>query len=258
MPLYVQRLTWQTPAGTAAGVVAEPDADEAIAGASACFLQTGGHSNAVLASTQRHTAAFDAACAALVGDMQACGWCGRVAFGGSGGQSRMHGRMFKRYNKDPPCALTACPLLHRIAQHPEGSMWWWACNACHISRDRRTQQQEHWQAPIVPELNPGTVAEVQRWLEMLVLQMSLPAGAALQAAVLKTHVRFSQAARAYVHALEPNELPALLSGPLITWENKLAAAIGTWDATQVGPCLRCVHSGKRSVLKHRPYPELEH
>jgi hypothetical protein len=163
-------------------------------------------------------ASFDAACKAFISDMCACGWCGRVALGGP--HCALRGHMCKRQSSTQPPGLLASPLLGELVQPPSGGDWYWCCHACNTGprgNKRREQQAQHLQAPVVEEISKATQPALDMYLKMLGMLLALPPGAGLQLAVLRASVQFTQHMRSYVHALQPDEQPSLLSVPLINW-----------------------------------------
>ena len=85
-------------------------------------------------------------------------------------------------------------------------------NAAMHQEKRREQQAQRWQVPV------GGVADMQEWRKMMTTVLTLPPGVAMELAVLRSCVRFTQDVYSYMHALQPNTTPSLLGGPLITWD----------------------------------------
>ena len=99
---------------------------------------------------------------------------------------------------------------------------WWRCHSCAKSNDRRLQQANLWQAPVVPPdlQDEDTDNEVAERHAMLVHLLSLPPGGCLQLAVLRCGVRYTQRVLGYLHSLSAadRQRPPLLQGPLVAWD----------------------------------------
>lgn len=120
-----------------------------------------------------------------------------------------------------PCCLLSCREPDPGSQEAS----WWCCSSCSRAEGRRKQQEDKWQAPVVPPDAQDPAAEITEWQSMLGLLLSLPPGGCLQLAVLRAGVRYTQRIQGYLHALSAadKDQPPLLQGPLVCWDEAALA-----------------------------------
>ncbi len=199
-------------------------------GASDNFTVSGGHSSSALASAAAHSQQWQATTTSLVGDLAACGWCGRAALGGDHSVLRANMRTCPHEGGLPPAAL-ANPWMAELMCPPgeEGQIW--ACGACRGSTpaavSRRAKQLELQPSVVPPSAtdDAARAAAIGEWATLAADLVALPAGAAMHLAVLRCGVRYARRIHGYVHTQEATGARDLLQGPLMLWDQQVGRSM---------------------------------
>lgn len=163
---------------------------------------------------------------ALVRDMTACAWCGRVALGADEALLRTH--WASRLSDTCPPGVLANPILLPLAMaesithndHP-GPWWWWCCQTCVGDPPDRQQRVGTRQIPISEwACDEARMQDITRWRSMLHRFLHLPPSAPLQLGVLCCRVRFAHRIHGFLHLLSAADQrrPPLLRGPIVAWD----------------------------------------
>ncbi len=106
----------------------------------------GGLCPLMLQAAKERKQRWDGTCASFFGSIRACGWCGRVAYGGQHCTLNRHmkalaGPCTPDGTLDLPPAYYANPAIGEFMDADEAKGTYWACQACYGSTKRRTAQE---------------------------------------------------------------------------------------------------------------------